>query len=126
MSTSLRQLTNRIEDLYIDSPHSASDAPTPPNRRIKSVGTPNSPPSTPVPSTSRVLSSPSSMTNSATATSPLLRLSTSSFTPEVAVKERDTCTDDDTSTLRSSMYANSVRSRSTSYNPKQWRTSGMY
>src|SRR5208282_2894793 len=127
MSTSLRQLTNRIEDLYIDSP-SGQDVPTPPSRRIKSVGTPYSTPSSPVASASRTLSTPSPITNvtstTSSLTSPLLRLSTS-FPAEIAVKERDSSVDEETVTYHASTsFSNAVRnSRASSYNPKQWRTS---
>ena len=130
MSTSLRQLTNRIEDLYIDSPHSTPDVPTPPSRRIKSMGTPHSPPSSPIPSSSRTPATPTpaaNTTSSATLTSPLLRLSTN-FQTEVAVKERDTSNDDETITYHTpSSFTNSIRiSRASSYNPKQWRTSSSF
>src|SRR5277367_6990661 len=128
MSTSLRQLTNRIEDLYIDSPHSTPDVPTPPSRRVKSIGTPHSPPSSPIPSTSaaiRILSTPSPVTfstSSATAltTSPLLRLSTSFPPTEIAVKERDSSADDDTTTYQPLHSFSHRVSRASSYNPKQW------
>ena len=130
MSTSLRQLTNRIEDLYIDSP-SGQDVPTPPSRRIKSVGTPYSTPSSPVASASRTLSTPSPITNvtstTSSLTSPLLRLSTS-FPTEIAVKERDSSVDEETVTYHASTsFSNAVRnSRASSYNPKQWRTSSSF
>jgi hypothetical protein len=127
MSTSLRQLTNRIEDLYIDSP-SGQDGPTPPSRRIKSVGTPYSPPSSPVASSSRTPSTPSPVTNTTTSlTSPLLRLSTS-FPTETAVKERDTSVDEENSTYHTpTSFSNAVRiSRASSYNPKHWRTSSSF
>src|SRR5277367_1460585 len=127
MSTSLRQLTNRIEDLYIDTPHSTPDVPTPPSRRIKSVGTPHSPPSSPIPSSStRVLSTPSpmittsTMSSSAVNTSPLLRLSTSFPPTEIAVKERDSSADDDTTTYQPLHSFSHRVSRASSYNPKQW------
>src|SRR5208282_442535 len=130
MSTSLRQLTNRIEDLYIDSPQSTPDVPTPPSRRIKSMGTPHSPSPSPVPSSSHTPSTPSPATNiasSTTLTSPLLRLSTS-FPTEVTVKERDTSNDDETITYHTpSSFSNSIRiSRASSYNPKHWRTSSSF
>src|SRR5271154_3062892 len=138
MSTSLRQLTNRIEDLYIDSPHSTPDVPTPPSRRVKSIGTPHSPPSSPIPSTSaaavRIPSTPSPVTFStssgaALTTSPLLRLSTSFPPTEIAVKERDSSADDDTATyqpLHSFPHSNRASRASSSYNPKQWRTSSAF
>lgn len=135
MSTSLRQLTNRIEDLYIDSPHSTPDIPTPPSRRVKSIGTPHSPPSSPIPSTStsaiRIPSTPSPVTfsTSTLTTSPLLRLSTSFPPTEIAVKERDSSADDDTTTyqpLHSFPHSNRASRASSSYNPKQWRTSSAF
>jgi BTB/POZ domain len=124
MSTSLRQLTNRIEDLYIDS---FPDAQTPPSRRVKSIGTPHSPPSSPIASSSRNPSTPSPSANMTSVgtptTSPLLRLSTS-LPPEMAVKERDNSADDDTLTFRTHSFSSSMRfSRASSYNPKQWRSS---
>ena len=129
MSTSLRQLTNRIEDLYIDN-QGVQDTPTPPSRRVKSCGTPMSPTSSIAPSGSRSSSTSSPSTNitstiSANATSPLLRLNTN-FPSEIAFKERDTSADDDTLSFRvHSTYSTPIRfSRSSSsYNPKQWRSS---
>ena len=132
MSTSLRQLTNRIEDLYIDSPHSASNVPTPPSRRVKSVGTPHSSPSSPVSSiAARNPSTPTPVTSAGAATpntSPLRLLSTSFPPTEIAVKERDSSADDDTATYQPlHSFSHSKRgSRASSYNPKQWRTSSAF
>lgn len=45
----------------------------------------------------------------------------------MAVKERDTSTEDETITYHTHVsFSNSLRTRTSSYNPKQWRTSGTF
>lgn len=67
----------------------------------------------------------SSMTSSSVNTSPLLRLSTS-FPTEIAIKERDSSADDDTTTYQPLHSFSHRVSRASSYNPKQWRTSSAF